>query len=308
MTRSKHGICQGKHSLWFSFCLVGVAVGASSARAQLPSTDIWLAGLHADGDEIRVGRPENVTRRFGYDNQPCFLPDSRAFLYTRGDSATTEVYRFDRATGRSFQVTETPESEYSPTPFARERDGFCTVRVEGDGAQRLWHFEPDGSNPRLVLAGVDSVGYFAWIDRSTVALFVVGEPHTLRIVDVKTGRETAVARDIGRALHRIPRSGNVSFLIHAGDSDPPLYVFWTWNGSDRRSESLIPAVGAGQDAAWIDDTLIMADGSKLFRARPFEGPAWSEIVDLGAHGIAGITRVAVSPDHRWIALVAAPLQ
>jgi hypothetical protein len=138
-----------------------------------------------------------------------------------------------------------------------------------------------------------------------VALFVVGEPHTLRIVDVPTGRETTVARDIGRALHRVPRSGDLSCLIHDPESEPPTYAFWTWHPGARGTTWLIAAVGGGQDAVWIGDTLVMADGSKLYRARPFDAPDWSEVADIGPHGVSGITRLAVSPDQRWIAFVAA---
>jgi hypothetical protein len=281
------------------------ALQTSPARAQVPSTDIWLAELRVTGSEFRIGEPAKVTTWTGYDNQPSFLPDGRSFLFTRGDSLGTDIYRYDLSSCRAKQVTETPESEYSPTPFNDGRKGFCAVRVESDGMQRLWRFEPDGSKPRLVLAAVDSVGYFAWVDRKTVALFVVGEPHTLRVADVPTERETLVARDIGRALYRIPRAGDVSFMMRDPESDPPTYQFRTWNPGAQHTEWLIAAVGGGQDAVWVGESLVMADGSKLYRARPFEGPDWIEVADFGAHRVSGITRLAVSPDRRWIAFVAA---
>lgn len=305
MTRIKHAICQWKQRLWWGLGLAAPLLGATPAGAQVPSTDIWLAELRVAGSDMRFGEPTNVTRRSGYDNQPCFLSDGRAFLYTRGDSVATDVYRYERSSGRARQVTKTPESEYSPTPFADGREGFCAVRVESDGVQRLWHFDSDGARPRLVLATVDSVGYFAWIDRETLALFVVGEPHTLRIVDTRTGRETMVARDIGRALYRVPHSGDLSFLLRDPESEPPTYQFRTWRPGARTTSVLIAAVGSGQDAVWIDESLVMADGAKLYLGRPFEGPDWREVADFGAFGVSGITRLAVSPDQRWIAFVAA---
>ncbi len=279
--------------------LVGVSAGA-----QVPSTDIWLAELRVSGKEIHVGRPENVTRRLGYDNQPCFLRDGRGFLYVRDDSVGTDVYRYDRVSKKAVRLTETPESEYSPTPFTDGRDGFCTVRVESDGLQRLWRFDADGQRPRLVLAAVDSVGYFTWLDRSTVAMFVVGEPHTLRVVDVETEREKVVARDIGRSLTRVPRDGSLAFLLREPKSDPATFVFHTWVPDDGPQEWLVDALPTSQDAVWIDDTLVMASGSMLYRARPFDRPEWLDFADLGTYGVAGITRVAVSRDRRWIALVA----
>ena len=47
-----------------------------------PATDIYVADLVRDGGTLTVARVRNVTRRAGYDNQPTFLPDGRAFLYT----------------------------------------------------------------------------------------------------------------------------------------------------------------------------------------------------------------------------------
>ena len=300
-------MCQQRLWLWPILApIVAAVVGAVSARAQVPSTDIWLSELRVAGSEIRFGKPANVTRRSGYVNQPCFLPDGRAFLYTRGDSLGTDVYRYERASGRVVEVTRTLESEYSPTPSPYHRDEFCAVRVESDGVQRLWRFDLDGSRPRLVLAGVDSVGYFAWMDRKTLALFVVGEPHTLRIVDTESERETVIARDIGRALYRIPeRDDDLSFLIRNPESEPPTYQFRIWRRGAFDTRPLIDAVGGGQDAVWIDESLVMADGAKLFRARLSKGPVWTEIADFGAYGVSGITRLAVSPDQRWIAFVAA---
>jgi hypothetical protein len=274
------------------------------ANAQLPSTDIWLAEVRVIRNEVEIGKPMNVTRRIGYDNQPYFYSDCRSFLYTRGDSTGTDVYRFDIPSGRITQVTKTPESEYSPTPFSDPRDGFCTVRVESDSTQRLWRFDGDGTHPRLVLANVDSVGYFAWIDRSTIALFVVGSPNTLRVVDVETEREKTIARDIGRALHRIPTQGGVSFLLRAPGSEPARYSFWTWSQDVDRTEWLIDPVGAGQDATWVGDQILMADGPKLYRARPYDSPDWHEVIDLGTYGISSITRLVVSRDKRHLAFVA----
>jgi hypothetical protein len=297
-------MCQPNRWLWLALGIAG-ACGPAPAAAQLPATDIWLAELRVGPDGLQVGRPENVTRHWGYDNQPAFLPDGGGFLFVRGDSTGTDVHRYDLASRRVIRLTHTAESEYSPTPLRGGRPGFDTVRVERDGTQRLWWFDADGSNPRLVLAGVDSVGYFAWLDESTVALFVVGETHTLRVVDAASARETMVARDIGRSLLRVPATGDLSFLAREPGSEPARYAFRTWRPGSLRTEWLIAAVGTGQDATWVGETLVMADGAKLFHARPDRGPHWREVIDLAAFGVTGITRVAVSRDRRSIAWVAA---
>ena len=286
--------------------------------AQAPSTDIWIAPLSvarpserkARGGvrvvhDIHVGDAVNVTRRIGYDNQPRFTGDSKHFLYVQSEErGGTDVYRYDLEGERSVRITETLESEYSPTPMGRTRDGFAAVRVESDSTQRLWRFDSDGSNPRLVLAHVDSVGYFEWLDKNTVALFVVGNPHTLRLVDVASELEIVEAADIGRALLRSPRGG-LTFLVHVPQSDPPAYEFFSWTESRPFPTLLVPAYGTGQDAVWIGETLVMAEGSTLYAARPFEGPSWLPLVDLAPYGLSAITRITASPDRKWLAIVSA---
>src|SRR6266540_2471943 len=150
-----------------------------------PATDIYLAGLRVARGRVTVDAPVNVTARPGYDNQPFFLPDGRAFLYTsiREDSQA-DTYRYDLERGRSVRLTTTRESEYSPTPLP-DGNGFSVVRVEADSTQRLWAFDGDGTRPRPVLDSINPVGYFAWGDAHTLALFVLGTPPTLQIADTR---------------------------------------------------------------------------------------------------------------------------
>src|SRR3989454_7822515 len=192
------------------------------AAAAPPATDIYLADLRVAQGRVRVGVPVNVTARPGYDNQPFFLPDGRAFLYTsiREDSQA-DIYRYDIDQKTSVRLTTTRESEYSPTPLP-DGSGFSVVRVEADSTQRLWRFDWDGGRPTLVLAGVKPVGYHAWGDATTAALFVLGQPATLQVADLRTGTATVVARDIGRGVQRIPvQRPAISFVQKGADS-----VWW----------------------------------------------------------------------------------
>lgn len=276
-------------------------------RGQVPDTDIWVADLAVSGDSIRIHNPRNLTRRPGYDNQPAFLPDGRGFLYAAADSAgRTDVYRCDLADGRIVRVTRTPESEYSPTPLSAPATGFCAVRVEADSTQRLWRFDDDGSNPLPVMASVDSVGYFAWLDDGRVAVFVLGnegrgEPHTLRLADVATQRETVVARDIGRFIARVPGTRDLSYIARRDDGAWEFRLLAAGRDAPR---PLIGVPGDGQDAAWLDDTLLSARGTAVFAAHPLRSDAWWPVADLGAAGVTAITRIAVSPARDHIAFVA----
>lgn len=295
---------------WRLVGLLGLlCCGAGGAAfAQVPDTDIWVSEVFVRGTSLEFGKPVNVTHRPGYDNQPCFLSDSQTILYTAADAGgRTDIYRRVLSAPSSVRVTQTPESEYSPTPLEAPASGFCAVRVEADSTQRLWRFNLDGSNPTPVMSDVDSVGYFAWIDPSHVALFVLGnekkkEPHTLRVVDVNAHTETVVARGIGRSIQRIPDTHDLSFTM---EEDEDHYRFFILKSGARAGVPLIDPVGTGQDAAWMGHTMLLSSGTTIYAATPLDsGAAWKAVRDFASDGITTITRMAVAPDHSLIAFVA----
>ncbi|HEU4365326.1 MAG TPA: hypothetical protein VFT13_07655 [Candidatus Krumholzibacteria bacterium] len=278
-----------------------LAGGPARVGAQPPGSDIWLAPLTVTPGGVEVGVGMNATNRPGYDNQPFFLSGG-AFLYSAGDSAGTDVWRWDGAAGRAAPVTRTPESEYSPTPLPGGAPGFCAVRVEADSTQRLWRFDMDGGNARPLMTDVDSVGYFEWLDDTTLAIFVVGDPHTLRIVDVPSQRETVVARDIGRFIRCVPGTRDVAFTLRNPDDTHRFFVF------SREAEApawLIDAPGSGQDAVWAGDVLLATNDTEILMARPATGGTWQRLADVRGWGPASATRLAVSPALDRIAVVCA---
>src|SRR5205085_2981521 len=121
----------------------------------------------------------------------------------------TDIYRYDIASAATARVTDTPEGEYSPT-VTPDGAHFSVIRVEAGGTQRLWRFTLDGRNPELVLEDVKPVGYHAWIDDHTLALFVLGQPATLQLADTRSGKASEVARGILRSIQRIPRGATIS--------------------------------------------------------------------------------------------------
>lgn len=274
------------------------APDSAAAAEAPPSTDIWVADLHTEGGALRVGTPRNLTRRPGYDNQPAWTPDGRALLFTRiGADGQAEAFRLDVGTGVARQLTRTPESEYSPTPLAD--GGFSAVRVEADSTQRLWRFRADGTNPRLVFPEIAPVGYHAWADSSTAALFVLGEPATLRLADARTGESREVARGIGRSLNPIPGRRAISFIQINADSTSTVMELDATNGAVR---PLVRAVDGGDFHAWTPDgMLLMASGSTIYAWRTGEA-GWTPVADLAP---LRISRIGVSPRGDRIALVAA---
>ena len=301
-------------SKFATMIVVGIlGAGASSLAAQAapPSTDIFLAPVHTERGKLVVGAPVNVTNRPGYDNQPSFAPDSRAVFFTsvRGDGQS-DIYRYDLQSKATARVTNTPESEYSATVFG-DGSRFSVIRVEADSSQRLWSFRIDGSDPRLVFEAIKPVGYHVWVDSTTVAMFLLGKPNALVLADTRTGQPDTLARDIGRSLLSLPNGAGFSFLQHAKDSSWILTaVDVRGSGRDRRTVPMpLVRMPPGADyIAWLAPAVAIAgSGSKLLIWRGTDKSAqWTELADFTSAGLQHISRLSLSPDHKWLAIVAEP--
>lgn len=274
-----------------------LAVLAARAPAQA-GTDIWVAPVHAIGSRVEIGRPMNVTKRAGYDNQPAFTADGHALLFTSvREDRQADIWRVSVVGGRAERVTRTPESEYSATPIPG-KDAFSVIRVERDSTQRLWRFANDGTSPALVLRALRPVGYHVWLSDGLLGTFVLGSPNALVMVDSRTERADTLARDIGRALVKVPGRDAFTFLQIGRDSNVISEV-------DTRTNAVRPLfaapVGADYHVWTSDGTLLTAAGTRLYVR---VGDRWDVLADYAELGIRGISRLALSPRGDRLAFVA----
>jgi len=281
---------------------------ASQPPAPPTATDIYLLPLANGLASMSTARPSPIANAPGYENQPMFSSDGGRILFAANRGTQTDVYVFDRETGRTLQLTDTPENENSPTYLPTgigDPGGFSVVRTEADRSQRLWRFDAQGRNPQIVLTDVKPVGYHAWVDADAVALYVLGQPATLRIASVKSGAAEIAASNIGRSLNRVPGTGSVSFVQREASGE-----FWIKqiDISSKAIEPLVKAVDGStdHDMAWMPNgrTLLMSSGTKIFSwTRGAAG--WTEVFDAAAHNLGAVSRLAVSPRGDAIAIVVA---
>jgi Tol biopolymer transport system component len=236
--------------------LAGLAL-AQPALLPQTATDIHLFPMMGGVASLAGAKPRPMATENGYENQPFFDPDGRRVLFTANrDGKQTDIYEFDRSTGATRQLTRTPEGEYSPTvpairPSAASlaREGFTVIRMEADGTQRLWQFDRQGERPALVLTDIKPVGYHAWIDADRLALYVLGQPATLQLARVSSGKAETVARDIGRTLRVIPGSSRVSFVQREGEG---AYSIVALDPASGRTEVLVKTRGQFRSRLRVD--------------------------------------------------------
>lgn len=289
--------------------VIGAALFSASSVAQ-DVTDIYLATIAPTEDGLGLEDIRNLTARDAYDNQPAFSADGSVLYYTRetrnGEQSQTDIWRIELQGEKSEPgpVFETVESEYSPTLIPGE-NALSVIRVEGDGSQKLWRMPLDGKKPSRILDSVEPVGYHAWSDDELV-LFVLGEPHELQRVraDKSSNLGRVVAKDIGRALKKVPAQDAFSFVHKSVDGKKG----WWIQKLDVETDEITPLIrtfDGREDFTWSPGgKLWMADGAKVFRWCPACGEGWWPVADLTEHGIKTITRMAISPDGSRLAFVA----
>ena len=275
-------------------------------RAQgAPATEVYLAPLAVMASGVTVGAPVNISNNPGYDNQPSFMPDSSAVLFTSNrDGKQNDIYKWDIAKQQLVQLTHTPENEYSPLVSP---DGKSFVCVHG-AEQSLFRYNLDGSNPRLAYQhGKELIGYHVWITDTEMAAFILGNggsPNSLQVIDTTTGKSEMITSAVGRSLLMRPGANAVSFVTKLSPQASTIKQF----DVKTHEVSIVVAdtLKATEDLAWLPDGkhLVMGQGSTL--SMWTEGLGWRDIANLATAGVTKITRLAVSRDGKWIAIVGEP--
>lgn len=284
-------------SLLVAFTLVG---GAPRPAVAQGGTDIWVAPFSDMAGRVSVGRPANITRRAGYDNQPAFTPDGSTILFTstRGDGQA-DIWRVPVTGGAHVRVTKSdPESEYSATPMPGQ-DGFSAIRVERDSTQRLWRFNYDGTGAALVLRALRPVGYHVWIGDATLGTFVLGSPNALVLVDPRTEKADTLARDIGRALVRVPGRDAFTFLQVGKDTSWISEV----DVRTRAIRRIAPSPVGSDYHLWTPSGQLIASVGTGLMIRV--GERWDVLADFAELGVKDVSRLALSPRGDRIAFVTA---
>lgn len=287
------------------FIITLLAALPVSLVAQAPSSDIYMLDVLLSGNELSLSNPYNITDRKGYDNQPYFSPDGLYLLYSSiGDDGQADIYRYEIPSGLNHRLTYTMESEYSPviTPDGRY---FSCVRVERDTfQQRLWVYplpEEGTKGEGVLIERINQVGYYCWIDRKNLAVFVRGRRPTLQTAHVNKERPSIIAENIGRTIQMIPGTNKLSYI--AKESDGRSYIY-EWDPASGRTASIVEALDGGEDYCWAaTGFLLMGKESRLYRFAPNRDMAWQPIADLAQYDITNFERISISPAGNKIAIV-----
>lgn len=307
--------------LWLSGCAALTLAACAPANneaegpdlaadtANPPQTDIFVASMDF-GDEGLVLRDLlNVTNAPGYDNQPSFIPGTHEFYFV-SENATgkTDIWVFDLVSKQQRLFHDSPTiSEYSPKTAPADF-GVSYIQENEAGDVTRVHFAPETGGPGEAAIDFAPLGYYAWLaGGEKLGVFLRSEPPALHLVDVESDQSEAIADNIGRSFHATPDGQGLFFTAIDPDEIHQVMFF------DLRTRAVSNVVGLPVDVqdfvVVFSDTgelagLMAGNGSTLmFNALENTAPQWQVVGDYAVDGLHNITRIAISDDHAYIALV-----
>ncbi len=289
-----------------AFLLIVLLFASYSSWSQTPpSTEIYLFDISSKKDRVSISNPLNFTQHpGGYDNQPFFHPQREIVYFTAStDDGKTDIKSYDYKQKKTNSITKTPEKEYSPTVTLDQQYLSCIIQRD-NGAQDLGKYPIDGGEPSLIINHM-TVGYHVWTDNSHLGLFILGKdgaPSTLHYLLLPMKRDTILASNIGRSLHRIPGETAFSFVHKVTDKDWYIKKF---NNHTKKIADIGPTLPGREDLCWLPDgKILMSDGTGIFFYQPGKSATWMPVeIESGASLLKGVTRIAASADGKKIAVV-----
>ena len=286
--------------------VASVVTASLFSSMTLASSDILMYDLNADGQLVPESKI-NITNRAGYDNQPFFSQNGKGLYYTQMSnvmgSDQTDIIYYDFAEGRHTNLTRTIQSsEYSPTEIPNSTL-LSVIKVEPDGTQRLWTINQETGQQSILNRHIKPVGYHAWGANGEIAMFVLGEPMTLQIIDSKDNKVAVkIADNIGPSIRYSATLDVFTYSIQT-EQGQELWTYQHNTNSPKTTKLTVLPQGAQYYTLFDDQTVISANGSELMTASLNASPSWHRFANLSADCPTSITRIAVAKDQSKIAVV-----
>jgi hypothetical protein len=220
-------------------------------------TEIFLLDITISSENITLSNPTNITNRKGYDNQPFFHPSQPLLYYTAMQEGQTDIWSYNLKTGVGLQITNTIDSEYSPTVTPNKKYLSCIVQRKSNGDQDLVKYNiknPTETQMIFESQKTGKIGYQAWLNPNELISFVLGNPQTLHYQHLISKKDTIIATNIGRSLHLIPKQKAFSFVQQ-------IEKKWLIRSFNPQKNTIIDIAESHPDSehynAWLSENTIL---------------------------------------------------
>lgn len=278
--------------------------------AQTTSSNLYLFDIRVNKDTVyAISQPRYLTsfNPQGYNNHPAFFAADNIYLSVKEkDKAEPDIYAMSMDKLTLSRITDTKEGEYSPFVMP-DNIHFSVVRTEssrGETIQRLWQLPLDKEGTgRPIFGAIHNVGYYQWLNRNEVVMFLVGEPHVLVLGNLNEQKTIPLTDSPGRCFRFIPGTAQLIYI------QKDKYAEWMimqrdLSSTDSVASPITVVPGDSEDFAILSDgTILMGQGSKILSYHPDKSKVWTLVADLQLYGIRRISRMAIHESGEGFKLV-----
>ncbi len=264
------------------------------------NTAIYVFDIAPAYEGLEILNPQNISNDLGYNNQPSFS-SNETVLFAGNNDGQTDISEYNLSSKLQKWVnSKTEGGEYSPQKFPSNND-LAAVRLDKDGLQRLYRYSSETGNSTEIIKDLQ-VAYFAFFDDQKILATVLdGDKIDLVMIDLSSKKADTLFYNAGRSLQKVPKTNSMSYTLVNEEENLDLYIL------DKKSyESFFVCelpIGI-KDCVWINDTqILVGSGNKLYMYDTLGESEWTRVASLEEFGIKNITRMAISPDGKKLAVV-----
>lgn len=270
----------------------------SLSQAQI-NTEIHVFDILKTSDGFTLKNGKNISNNKGYDSQPYFY-DSHQVVFSSNREGNTDICWYHLENDEKRFISATKEGgEYSPQRIPNSKD-ISAVRLDTDGLQRFYRYEFKSGKSKEILPHL-KVAYPTWYDKNTlVSSVIINDSLHLVVSNLKEQTNTTVAKEVGRAVHRIPNSNLISFI----DKSTEKNLVKSLDPKTGEIKSLLN-IGDCEDITWLPNgTILYSDGYALYQFNPKKDNRPMLFFRFVDEDIINISRLAVNDKGTKLALVA----
>ena len=265
------------------------------------NTEVFVFDISHAYEGLELLNARNISNNEGYDNQPSFI-SNETVVFAGNNDGQTDISEYNLTSNLQKWVnSKTEGGEYSPQKFPSNSD-VAAVRLDTDGLQRLYRYDAETGKSKEIIEDLQ-VAYFAFYnDKKMLATVLNTDKLDLVMLDLASKSVDTIFYNAGRSLQKVPNTSSMSYSLVNEEGNLDLYLL-DMNSYESFFVSELP-IGI-QDYVWINDTqILVGSGSRLYMYDTLGGSEWNRVASIEEYGIKNITRMAISPNGKKLAVVA----